>query len=429
LNLGGNLRDMIRITRVSRQGNEVHLGASDQSLWRSWEGMFSWVTANTPGPGSHVPGPPAAFLGEIGVSPQLLLYTGRPIVLNSQFENTGIRRRYRRFLEALYADDEMALWEFAREFGADYIFINRNFATRLGPGSLAYQAGISGPLALDMNVVRLHFQPEGLDRFQPVYDNERYRIFQVMPGPDGWRPVAWPREHNSWWRLENFRVREGRLVDPSADRERLAAFETSLSNLQDRQRDLLAAMENRWQAAQGGDSRRPDLMQLHRQFVQARLAGLVSGGGDGAEAGRLQNNIRARLSEIDPRSGQPLATALAGLADGQGGWLEQLSRLVGEPGQYAACGQLLALAGRYADAADQFGAAAAFFPGPGNLGPGAEPAALQVRLWLEQVWWNLAAGRLVQARDQARLFAAHTRPATQEGGFFRTVERIRLDQE
>ena len=428
LNLSGNLGDMIRITRSVRQGQDVHLEASDQGLWRSWAGMFSWITANTPGPGSRLQGPEAAFLGEIGVSPQLLLYTGRPIVLNSQFENAAIRNRYRRFLEALYDTEEKVLWDFAREHGADYVFINRNFATRLGPGSLAYQAGIAGPLTMDMNVVKLHFQPETLDGFIPVYDNEHYRVFRVAARSGGQLPVSWQRDHNSWWRRENYRFRDGKLVDPSADRARLAAFEVSLSQLQDRQREILAAVGNRWRASRQG-AKRPDLMLLHRQYVQAKLEGLVSGGGNGSNTGRLENNIRARLSEIDPRSGQPLATALINLAHGDGGWLEQLSDLVGEPGQHATCGQLLALAGRYAEAADQFGHAAAFFPAVGQFANGHEPPEMLVRLWLEQVWWNLAAGRTGQARHLAHSYAGHSSASSREGGFFRRVGAIPGDFE
>ncbi|MEN8006840.1 MAG: hypothetical protein ABFS42_07465 [Candidatus Krumholzibacteriota bacterium] len=429
LNLGGNLGDMIRITRSVRQGQDVHLGASDQRLWRSWTGMFSWVTANTPGPGSRLPGQPAAFLGEIGVSPQLLLYTGRPIVMNSQFENAAIRHRYRRYLEALYATDETVLWDFAREHGADFLFINRNLATGLGPGSLAYQAGIAGPLTMDMNVVKLHFRPEILQGFIPVYDNEHYRIMKVAPASGSRDPVSRQSDHNSWWHLENFQVNGGELVDPAADRARLAAFEVALSNLQDRQREIVAGVERRWLASRGAGARRPDLMLLHRQYVQAKLDGLVPGGESGANAGRLENNIRARLSEIDPRSGQPLAAALTALAHGDGGWVEQLSAMVGDPNQHATCGQLMALAGRYGEAADRFGTAAAYYPPVEGLRAGTAPPEMQIRLWVEQVWWNLAAGRIDQARRQALVFAAHSRAATREGAFFRSVGAIPGDIE
>ena len=135
------------------------------------------------------------------------------------------------------------------------------------------------------------------------------------------------------------------------------------------------------------------------------------------------------MSEIDPGSGQPLATALLDLAHGDGGWLDQLSAMVGEPGQHATCGQVLAVAGRYAEAADQFGAAAAFYPAADEYRGAAKPPEMQVRLWLEQVWWNLAAGRTNQAMGMAGIYARHAGAATREGAFFRRVGALPVDFE
>jgi hypothetical protein len=423
LNLRGNLGDMIRITNRVRQGLEVLMEASDQAQWQSWAGLFRWVTVNTPGPGSPQSGPPAAFLGELGVSPQLLLYTGRPIVLNSQFENREIRDRYRQFLEALFATEENVLWEFARRSGAHYLFINRNFATATGPGTTSWLAGITGDLTLDMNVVRMHFRPDTLTRFLPVYDNEHYRVLRVLPEVRPAGPVpAWPSDHNSRWRLENFRVAEGQLVDLAGDRTRLAEFEAALSDLQDRQSEIATAVENRWRSGRGRGAQRPDLMLLHRQYVQTLLEGHLSSGG--SQTGRLENAIRARLSEVDPVSGRPLSASLSALADGKGGWLDQLNTHAGEPMQYATCGQLLALAGRYDQAADQFAAAASFYPNPRAATGRWRPSEIQVRLWHEEVWWRLAAGGVDRAIELARLFAIHTPAQMREGEFFRRVGAI-----
>jgi len=426
LNLNSNLDDMIRITRAARQGQEVRMGASDQALWDSWSGLFSWVTAHTPGPGSRLTGPAAVFLGEIGVSPQLLLYTGRPVVLNSQFENAEIRLRYRHFLEALYATDEMVLWEFARQYGADYIFINRNFATRTGQGSASFLAGLTGDLDLSMNVVKMHFRPGSLRGFRPVYDNEHYRILRVLPVAG--EPVSgpWQRDFNSWWRLENYQVRDGKLVDLAADRDRLASFEVALSDLQDKQREIMAAVEKRWRSSRGAGAKRPDLMLLHRQYVQARLDGITPGAGGAANVSRLENAIRARLSEIDPLSGKPLGSALSVLVNGAAGWLDQLSQHAGEPLQHATCGQLLALSGRYAEAAGQFELAAAFFPEPSTR---STPPEMQIRLWQEEIWWILAAGRYDRARELAHRYGVFAPPASREQAFFLRVEAIPEDFE
>jgi hypothetical protein len=340
-------------------------------------------------------------------------------VLNSQFENAEIRARYREYLEALYATDESRLWEFARRHRAQYIFIHRNEATAPGPGSAAWVAGVVGPLHLDMNVVRLHFRPESLRGFVPVYDNEHYRILQVRPAWTEPAPAVWNSAHHGGWRLENFSVDDrGRLTDPLADRARLRELEQALSQLQDRQRAILSGVEERWRRA--GRPDRPDLMLLHRRFVQARLDGLANGGGVD-RTGRLENELRSRLSEIDPGSGQPLNQALAAVANR---WQAQLAGRVGEPLQYATGGQLLALAGRYGPAAEQFAAAAAFYPAPGSLPNGWRPADLQVRLWQEQVWWTLAAGHDGAARHQARRLITHVPTRSRAAEFFRKVAAI-----
>jgi hypothetical protein len=425
LNLGTVTRDMVRISTAVGSGQDVRLASSDQAKWQAWAGLYDWVRRNTPGPGSSLAGEPASFLGEIGESPQLLLYTGRPVVLNSQFENAAIRKRYHRFLEALYGRQERDLWEFASTLQADFIFISRNFATLDATGSYPYLAGLEGPLTTDMNVVRMHFRPESLEYFEPVFDNEVYRVLRVLPSPDRKGPANWQRSFNLWWNPGNFTVRDGRLADLSGDRERIRAFEAALSDLQDEQNRMLAAVEDRYRRTRGQGRGRPDLMLMHRQLVQTRLERLrqaAPADGLGDREGRLANAISSRLAEIEPVSGRPLGTALEGLAHGPGGWLALLRERAGEPAHYATCGQLLALAGRYEEAADLFGQAAAFFSHPDSASTA--PAELQIRLWQEQVWWLVGADRPGRARELAAAYGARVEPGSEAAAFFAAVAGV-----
>jgi len=61
------------------------------------------------------------------------------------------------------------------------------------------------------------------------------------------------------------------------------------------------------------------------------------------------------------------------------------------------------------------------FPFPQDQGARWQPADMQVRLWQEEVWWLLGAGNMDLAQGKALAFAAHTRPGTREGDFFRRV--------
>ena len=262
-------------------------------------------------------------------------------------------------------------------------------ATHDGVGSFAYLAGLRpGELAEGMTVMRMHFAPENLSRFLPVYDNAEYRVFAVAE-PGGGRIPAWEPSLAGVWERANFTFAGGRLPDPSADRSALAAYEAALSDLQDRQTATLAAVEDKWRRSHPGAGARPDLMTLHRRLTQARWQAP-----DDPGRPRLENAVRARLSEVDPTTGRSVSSALGALAHGPDGWLALLADHAGEPGQYAACAQLLALAGRYGEAAGLFGRAADLYPAPV---PGRPVPEMQIRLWQEAVWWLLGDGKTVEA--------------------------------
>ena len=80
---------------------------------------------------------------------------------------------------------------------------------------------------------------------------------------------------------------------------------------------------------------------------------------------------------------------------------------------------------KFADeAAEQFGLAAAFYAEPARGVPGQNPPEIQIRLWHEEVWWNLAAGRNDRARQMAQEYVVHARPASREAAFFLRVGLI-----
>ncbi len=403
LNIRGNLAPMIHISRDLTRGRAVRLQANDQGKWSDQADLMRWITSRTPGSGSGMAGAPAAFLAEVGLSPELLLYCGRPMALNSQFENAGIRDRYRRYLELLYGHDEKALADFAADLDVSFLVIDRDMATRRGPGSLAWTAGVGGDLDRDMVVVRMHLDPDSLARFQVVFDNSRYRVLARDGAPVGRRS----RSRSCWWDAGWFTLEHGKLVCPEADRRRLTCFLQGMSDLQARQDRMLAAVERRW-----GHGRRPDLMALHRALIESRLEALqlpaARAEEAGIRAGRLENAIAARLSEIEPGSGEPLGQALGALVGsvGDGGFLGLLADGHGEPVHHAAAGQLLAMIGRYAEAANQFKRAAESCNDPGTGDLPRHPDPLVRQLWLETAWWTFAAGDRDQAADLASRYLA-----------------------
>ena len=429
-NLATTLRPQVATARDVNRGRPVYVKASDQAYWGFRSDLLRWLTANTPGRFCRFgPGEPGAILGEIGISPQVLLYTGRPVVLNSQFENRPIRQRYRDYLQVLLAEDPGQLEAFLQDVQAGYLFISRDWATSDAPGSAAYMAGVKGPLTLDMNIVKLHFDPESLPFLQPVYNNEYYRVFKAGPRP-GDQPLTWDRNFGNWWNIGRYTVEDGQLSDLAGDRRRLQEFEDSLVALQEaeaRLRQVLAA---------GLRPRQPTLEELHQSYLELKLQSL--GGISGQPAGpetqqqmqRLVRAIRSRLAVKDPVSGLPLGQALAslytrGLGEGQPGWRQLLGTGLAEPAHYAAAGQLLALVGQYGEAADLLDRAAGFFPlvetvaGDGIPGPEAAPMAQRIRQMA--VWYCLAADRLDEAVRKASTYIKQARPGSSQEKFYRRL--------
>lgn len=434
LNLGGNLGNLIAVSRDLQAGRPVKLGATDQDTWLDSADLFRWITSGTPGPGSPGGGEPAAFLAKVGLSPQLLLYAERPVVLNSQFENREIRRRYETFLQLLFGRDEEALWRFATDLDADFLVTDRHVAGNDGTGSSAYLAGHGGRLESAMVAVRMHLDPGSLRRFRPVYDNAYFRVLAVLRPDGSWPPFVPGSAHSAWWNPRNFTVTGGELADLAGDRRRLGEFLAQVSAVQQAQDRMLENVERKWRQGRRG-TERPRLMDLHRRLVQAKLD-LWSGQASDPEAQtgiirQLENQVRARLSEIEPGSGRSLGSALAALAGGGTGagpgLVELLDGRGAEPLHRAAAGQLLALAGWYAEASVQFAQAAAFFDDPVTGALPERPDRMTWQLWTEVVWWKLGSGDVAGARELAGRYRTGLTRAGIPAGIFDQVAAISQD--
>ncbi len=429
LNLATGMSHHLRRAADALAGRPAFAAASDDA--RNWlrGDLLRWLLTDTPGPGSRSGRTePRAVVAGIGASPAILLYTGRPVVLNSQFENRPIRERYRRYLAALYGDDPALLARFLAETRAGYLVIDRTAVLGAGPGTLAYQAGVRGPLPLASTIARLHFAPQELDFVQPVWENEYYRVFAVMPAPAG--AVTWDRRYANWWNLDAFTVRDGRLVDPAGDRARLVEFEKRLAALQEAQ----AAILQRFAARARGAT---PLRTLHQQFIELQTRRLVAAA-SGQDADpqleqqrtRIIQTIGSWLEARDPASGQTLRDALAtlyftGPPGGGPGWRALVGNPLAGPTHWAAAADLLSLIGQYRQAADLMDRAAAAFPlvptlqGDGRPRSVAPPLAQQV--WRTAVWFHLAAGRAEPAGRKAATFLPLTAPDSPESAFYRRV--------
>jgi hypothetical protein len=142
--------------------------------------LLSWIRGNVDSD--------AVVMSLHYLSPQVLTYTGRATNLNDFFESPQLRRKAERLLTLLYSDED-GLYRFCAEQSSGYLLVSCAVGCDATKESPLYQAGLinipSGSAAY-----RLMFEPEKLERFDLVYENEMYRLFCV-----GRRASAqvWPR--------------------------------------------------------------------------------------------------------------------------------------------------------------------------------------------------------------------------------------------
>jgi hypothetical protein len=138
--------------------------------------VLNWIRANV--------NPEDRILASMGLSPVILAYTGRPIVIHSMFDAKEMRDKVEAYVEALYGSEE-SFYDFAKSNGAKYfIYESRNLLMD-GPNSDRYVAGKMNP-DKDSAVYTFHFRPEEQQHFKLIYQNIAYRIYAV----DGGAPAA-----------------------------------------------------------------------------------------------------------------------------------------------------------------------------------------------------------------------------------------------
>ncbi len=205
--------------------------------------LFDWIRAAT--------GPDDPFVGNFSDGPMILLYTGRPVVLNSQYENSFIRKRTVEFYKAYFGSED-DLYAFCTRYGVRYVMARAAAAIDEKPGTDRWSAAFIGPLPEKSAAALIQFEPQTMTHFAPVFDNAAYRVVQVMhPGEKPstpWKRGYSPRFDASLFEKNGFSyVRTGdalRRLDAAADLLRDAAplFEQMMqafqSNLPDRGRQL-----------------------------------------------------------------------------------------------------------------------------------------------------------------------------------------------
>lgn len=139
------------------------------TLTNSQEGLYRWIEENT--------NEEDVILTHFHLSPPILAYTGRTIVLHSKFENEEIRKKVKDFYYSIF-DSEEKIYRYCQKYGVDYLIYAADILLDDSTHGCRYLAE-SQTLEREWASYKMHFKPEELKHFTLVYENGLYRVYRV----------------------------------------------------------------------------------------------------------------------------------------------------------------------------------------------------------------------------------------------------------
>ncbi|MDP8217263.1 MAG: hypothetical protein P9M03_00895 [Candidatus Theseobacter exili] len=136
--------------------------------------LSSWINQNTE--------TDAVFLANFDLSPYILTYTERNIVLHPKFESLDMRERTQAYTRTLFSEGEYPFYRYCLNHGVNYFVFTRGTYDAKSVFSWRYIAGLKDA---SKNVAAKHFEADynNLRWFHLVFGNGKYRIFRVIsPG-------------------------------------------------------------------------------------------------------------------------------------------------------------------------------------------------------------------------------------------------------
>lgn len=169
--------------------------------------LAQWLRART--------GPDDVVLADFVLSPWLLAYVDRPTVMHCFFESPMVER-HREYTLALFGpEDRFAA--FARSHRARWVVQQAHQALRVDP-EMSYRY-VADAVRWDPSTAaaRLHFDPAGARWFRLAWQNDFFRIYEVLGEPRAVpTPAPTPDPSHVLWSREWMSRRCGGL-DPLAD--------------------------------------------------------------------------------------------------------------------------------------------------------------------------------------------------------------------
>ncbi len=140
---------------------------------RETRALLGWMATQTP--------KGASVLAPFGISPLVLTFSERPIVLQPKYESAQLRDKVRRFSKSLFSDREEDFYGFCLENDVGYYLHARGTWSDTSPYSWRYISDtISCKNPESITCFKFEEHPGLLEYFEPVYASGKYAVFRVM---------------------------------------------------------------------------------------------------------------------------------------------------------------------------------------------------------------------------------------------------------
>lgn len=138
--------------------------------YSSLEDVVGWIRENTD--------EDDVILAHFYVSPSVLVYGERKIILHPKYEYPLMRNKVKRYAFALFDDKEEAFYGFCEENGADYFIFSRG--TFSDSSHCGWRYITATPASRHhSNAYFFEYCPDRLKKFALVYANVKYYVFKI----------------------------------------------------------------------------------------------------------------------------------------------------------------------------------------------------------------------------------------------------------
>jgi hypothetical protein len=122
------------------------------------------------------------ILARYPISPMILAYTGRPVVVHAIFESAENRRRIAQVTATAFGT-EPKYHALCRDLGVDFVLYEANTLFDESPGFDRYMSA-SFEIPPASPVYRMHFFPTHLERFRLAGQTQYFRLYRVLKADD-----------------------------------------------------------------------------------------------------------------------------------------------------------------------------------------------------------------------------------------------------